>query len=25
MVRALEEIGPASMMVEGKPFRLELD
>ena len=25
MVRALEEIGPASMMVEGKPFLLELD
>ena len=25
MVRALEEIGPARMMVEGKPFLLELD
>ena len=25
MVRALEQIGPASMMVEGKPFLLELD
>lgn len=25
MVRALEEIGPAAMMVEGKPFVLELD
>ena len=25
MLRALEEIGPASMMVEGKPFRIELD
>ncbi len=25
MVRALEEIGPAAMMVEGTPFRLELD
>src|SRR6201996_2084554 len=25
MLRALEHIGPASMMVEGKPFRIELD
>ena len=25
MVRALNEIGPAAMMVEGKPFLLELD
>jgi predicted protein tyrosine phosphatase len=25
MLRALEEIGPASMMVEGKPFRIELE
>ena len=25
MLRALDDIGPASMMVEGKPFRLELD
>ena len=25
MVRALDEIGPATMMVEGKPFLLELD
>jgi predicted protein tyrosine phosphatase len=25
MVRALEQIGPASMMVEGKPFRLDLE
>jgi predicted protein tyrosine phosphatase len=25
MVRALEEIGPASMMVEGRPFLIELD
>jgi len=25
MVRALDAIGPASMMVEGMPFRLELD
>jgi predicted protein tyrosine phosphatase len=25
MLRALDDIGPASMMVEGKPFRVELD
>jgi predicted protein tyrosine phosphatase len=25
MIRALEEIGPATMMVEGKPFLVELD
>jgi predicted protein tyrosine phosphatase len=25
MLRALDEIGPASMMIEGKPFRIELD
>jgi len=25
MLRALDEIGPASMMVEGKPFRIMLD
>ena len=25
MMRALEEIGPAAMMIEGKPFVLELD
>ena len=25
MVRALEEIGPATMMVEGKPFLIELE
>jgi len=25
MVRALEAIGPATMMVEGRPFRLELE
>ena len=25
MLRALDDIGPASMMVEGKPFRVDLD
>jgi len=25
MVRALDEMGPGSMMVEGRPFRLDLD
>ena len=25
MLRALDEIGPASLMVEGQPFRVELD
>jgi hypothetical protein len=25
MIRALESIGPASMMVEGKPFLVELE
>jgi hypothetical protein len=25
MLRALDEIGPASMMIEGRPFRVELD
>jgi predicted protein tyrosine phosphatase len=25
MLRALDEIGPASMMVEGRPFRIDLD
>ncbi len=25
MLRALDNIGPATMMVEGKPFRVELD
>jgi len=25
MLRALDDIGPASMMVEGKPFRIDLD
>jgi predicted protein tyrosine phosphatase len=25
MLRALDDIGPATMMVEGKPFRVELD
>jgi predicted protein tyrosine phosphatase len=25
MIRALERIGPASMMVEGKPFLVELE
>jgi predicted protein tyrosine phosphatase len=25
MLRALDDIGPASMMVEGKPFRLDLE
>ena len=25
MLRALDEIGPASLMVEGQPFRIELD
>jgi predicted protein tyrosine phosphatase len=25
MMRALDDIGPASMMVEGKPFRVDLD
>jgi predicted protein tyrosine phosphatase len=25
MLRALDEMGPGSMMVEGRPFRVELD
>jgi predicted protein tyrosine phosphatase len=25
MLRALDEMGPGSMMVEGRPFRIELD
>jgi predicted protein tyrosine phosphatase len=25
MLRALDEIGPAAMMVEGRPFRIDLD
>jgi len=25
MIRALDAIGPASMMVEGKPFLVELE
>jgi predicted protein tyrosine phosphatase len=25
MLRALDEIGPASMMVEGRPFCIDLD
>jgi len=25
MLRALDEMGPGSMMVEGRPFHLDLD
>jgi hypothetical protein len=25
MLRALDEMGPGSMMVEGRPFRLDLE
>jgi predicted protein tyrosine phosphatase len=25
MLRAIDEMGPGSMMVEGRPFRVELD
>jgi hypothetical protein len=25
MLRALDEMGPGSMMVEGRPFRVDLD
>ena len=25
MLRALDEMGPGSMMVEGRPFRIDLD
>jgi len=25
MLRALDEMGPGSMLVEGRPFRIDLD